>query len=198
MANLLMILSWVFFYSLHTTLASGKLKRFLEAKWPQGMKWYRLFYTIFSMILFIGILIEALFLPNEVLFKKSPSLNYTGYMLATLGVILSSRSLKEISFYSFLGLSHKNQEAATEKLRIQGIYSHVRHPLYLGLLLIFLGYFLVSGTSGGLIHLCCLVAYLPFGIYFEEKNLLKKYGLTYSDYQKNVPAFFPVKLKKGL
>lgn len=196
MANLLMILSWGIFYSLHTALASGKLKRFLEARWPQEMKWYRLFYTLFSTLLFIGILVQALFLPNQQLLKTSPYLSYAGYMLATLGVVLTSRSLKEISFSSFLGLSRKDIKS-TETLVIRGIYGKMRHPLYLGLLLIFLGYFLVSGTVGALIHLSCLIGYLPFGIYYEEKNLLKKYGSAYSDYRKSVPAIFPIKLKKG-
>lgn len=197
MANLLMILSWGLFYSLHTALASGKLKRFLEAKWPQEMKWYRLFFTLFSTLLFIGILVQALFLPNQKMLETSPNLSYVGYMLATLGVVLTSRSLKEISFSSFLGLSGKKNEP-TEHLVIRGIYSKIRHPLYLGLILIFLGYFLVSGTVGALIHLSCLIGYLPFGIYIEEKNLLKKYGEAYADYQKTVPAIFPLKLKKGL
>lgn len=197
MANLLMFLSWAFFYSLHTALASGKLKRFLEAKWPKEMKWYRLFYTLLSTVFFLGILIQALFLPNQLLIKGSPYLSYAGYMLATLGVVLTSRSFKEISFFTFVGLSGKNSNA-TEKLIIRGIYSKIRHPLYLGLVLIFLGYFLVSGTAGALIHISCLMAYLPIGIYFEEKNLLKKYGSAYSEYQKSVPAIFPLKLKKGL
>lgn len=196
MANLLMILSWGLFYSLHTALASGKLKRFLEAKWPQEMKWYRLFYTVFSTALFIGILFQALFLPNQQVLQTNPYTNYIGYMLATLGVVLTSRSLKEISFSSFLGLSRKDIES-TDSLVIRGIYGKMRHPLYLGLILIFLGYFLVSGTVGALIHLSCLIGYLPFGIYFEEKNLLKKYGNAYSDYQKSVPAILPLKLKKG-
>jgi protein-S-isoprenylcysteine O-methyltransferase Ste14 len=196
MANLLMILSWVLFYSLHTALASGKLKRFLEAKWPQEMKWYRLFYTVFSLVLFIAILVQALFLPHQLLVKGSPYLSYGGYMLATLGVVLTSRSLKEISLSSFIGLSGEDL-GAREQLIIRGIYAKVRHPLYLGLVLIFLGYFLVSGTVGALIHLSCLIGYLPFGIYYEEKNLLKKYGSAYSDYRKSVPAIFPIKLKKG-
>lgn len=196
MANLLMILSWVLFYSLHTALASGKLKRFLEAKWPQEMKWYRLFYTLFSVVFFLGILIQALFLPNQPFIEGSPYLSYAGYMLATLGVVLASRSFKEISLSSFFGLSGKGPDAS-EKLIIRGIYSLVRHPLYLGMVLIFVGYCFVSGSVGSLIHLSCLAVYLPFGIYFEEKNLLRKYGSAYLDYQKSVPPFFPIKLKKG-
>jgi methanethiol S-methyltransferase len=73
----------------------------------------------------------------------------------------------------------------------KGMYNRVRHPLYLGLTLVFLGYFLVAGTTGSLIHLACLILYLPFGIYFEERKLLALYGETYKKYKDQVPAFFP-------
>jgi protein-S-isoprenylcysteine O-methyltransferase Ste14 len=192
-----MILSWVFFYALHTFLASGKLKRFLEAKWPMQMKWYRLFYSLFSLILFLGILIQALFLPAQTLFTQNPNLTYVGYILATMGMVLISRSLKAISFSSFLGLSVTKEELG-QPLIINGIYSWLRHPLYFGLMLVFLGYFLVAGTLGAGIHLGCLLIYLPIGIYFEEQNLVGKYGKAYQEYQKTVPALFPIKLKKGL
>ena len=76
------------------------------------------------------------------------------------------------------------------------MFARMRHPLYLGLVLIFVGYFMVSTTIGSLIHLVCLVIYLPFGIYFEEKNLLEKFGAAYEDYREKVPAILPLKRKK--
>lgn len=195
MAYLFMILSWAIFYSLHTALAASKLKRFLQARWPQQMKWYRLFYSILSTVLIIGIVVQAVFLPQQGLFGKTPESNYIGYMLAAVGVIILNRSLKKISLRIFVGLS--NEETSNhEPLQISDIYSFVRHPLYLGLLFIFVGYFLVSGNVGALIHLACLVIYLPIGIYFEEKNLVATYGEAYRKYQQEVPAFFPIPFKK--
>ena len=195
MEDLFMILSWVIFYSLHTLLASTKLKRILEAKWPGKMKRYRLFYSTLFSLLFTGILVQGLFLPSRILFPATPYLTYLGYMLAALGVIIGSRSMKEISFSSFLGL-YKASDNAPDRLVDHGIYSWIRHPLYLGLVLIFLGYFIVSGSSGALIHLLCLISYLPVGIYFEEKNLLEKYGSAYEDYRRKVSALLPLKIKK--
>ncbi|MBC6365526.1 isoprenylcysteine carboxylmethyltransferase family protein [Algoriphagus sp. AK58] len=195
MAILLMILSWAIFYSLHTALAASKLKRFLEAKWPDRMKWYRLLYSLFSTLLFMGILIQALFLPVQVLFTKNPIISYAGYMIATLGVVLITRSIKKISLPAFLGLLSE-RTTITESLQVSGIYARVRHPLYLGLLLIFFGYFLVAGTVGALVHLSCLVVYLPFGIYFEEKNLIERYRNNYQRYREEVPALFPAFFKK--
>ncbi|MFN3998797.1 methyltransferase family protein [Algoriphagus sp.] len=191
MTNLLMVLSWGLFYFLHTALAASKLKIILESKWPNSYKWYRLFYSILASVLFVGILVQAIFLPVEVVFVPGKFSQYAGYMIATAGVIVLLRSLKQISLVSFLGWRPKRTEKEVPELIISGIYSQIRHPLYLGLLGIFLGYFVVSGTIGALIHLGCLIVYLPIGIYFEEKNLISFFGDSYRTYQQDVPAIFP-------
>jgi protein-S-isoprenylcysteine O-methyltransferase Ste14 len=196
MANLLMVLSWGLFYTLHTLLAASKLKRILEAKWPRLYNWYRLFYTLLSTVLFIGIVIQALFLPKTLVFSPSQFMEYAGYMVATAGVMILLKSIKEISLGSFLGLTRRTKSDSDLPLVATGLYAQVRHPLYLGLLLIFFGYFLVSGTLAGLIHLACLIVYLPIGIFFEEKNLIYQFGEGYQNYRREVPAFFPRLIKK--
>lgn len=195
MEDLLLILSWAIFYSLHTLLASTKLKRILEAKWPIQMKSYRLFYSVLFLLMFYGILVQALFLPFRPLVLPTPFFTYLGYMMSALGLIIISRSLREISFTSFLGFSTTSKENFDQLIE-HGIYSRLRHPLYMGFLLIFIGYFMVSATIGSLIHLFCLVIYLPMGIYFEEKKLLEKFGVAYENYQKKVPAILPLKRRK--
>lgn len=193
-----MILSWGLFYFLHTALAASKLKRILESRWPNPYKWYRLFYSVLSSILFMGILIQAMVLPVKSVFSPSSFSQYAGYMVATAGVIVLLRSLKQISVKYFLGMEKDNSAESNPELVTSGIYSQIRHPLYLGLLAIFFGYFLVSGTVGALIHLGCLIAYLPIGIYFEEKNLIAFFGENYREYQRQVPAFLPrIHKKRG-
>ena len=196
MSNLLMVLSWGLFYFLHTALAASKLKRILESKWPIVYKRYRLFYSILTFILFFGIVILVMFVPVQQVFIPGSFSQYAGYMIATAGVIVLLRSAKQISLSSFLGIRLMKKTLQKPELVVSGMYSQVRHPLYVGLLGIFLGYFLVSGTVGALIHLGCLMVYLPSGIYFEEKNLVVDYGDDYLKYQKEVPVFFPKFNKK--
>jgi protein-S-isoprenylcysteine O-methyltransferase Ste14 len=94
------------------------------------------------------------------------------------------------SIGKFIGT--RPEEPQTEKKLIRaGWYSRMRHPLYAGLLLIFLGYFFVAGTYSAMVHLACLIAYLPIGIYFEEKNLIDEFGADYKKYREKVPAIFP-------
>ncbi|WP_455369910.1 methyltransferase family protein [[Eubacterium] cellulosolvens] len=66
-----------------------------------------------------------------------------------------------------------------------GIYSKIRHPLYLGTILFFLGVGLYSKSIVGLtltmILIIPLVAYLAN---LEEKALIEKFGSEYLDYKK--------------
>ncbi|OOG70437.1 isoprenylcysteine carboxylmethyltransferase family protein [Algoriphagus sp. A40] len=194
MTNLLLALSWALFYILHTAVAASKLKRILKAKPPATSKWYSLFYSVLSAVLFMGIILQALFLPVQTICIPGQFGQYAGYMVTTAGVIVFVKAIKEIPLLSFFGLRKKKPEEL--ELVSSGIYSQIRHPFFFGLLAIFLGYFLVSGTLGALIHLTCLVLYLPVGIYFEEKNLVAVFGEDYREYQQNVPPFFPKIHKK--
>ncbi|MBI5893053.1 MAG: DUF1295 domain-containing protein [Deltaproteobacteria bacterium] len=88
------------------------------------------------------------------------------------------------------GRNTKNQKAET--LNTTGIYSIVRHPLYLGNFIIFLGIILFPQVWWFI-----LIAILAFWLYYEriifaeEEFLLKKFGHMYLEWAKKTPAFFP-------
>ena len=189
MSYALLALSWIIFYTLHSLLAASKLKRILELKWGGAYKWYRLVYTLVSLILFLGIMIEAVLIPKTTLIPKSDFTDYLGYMLAGFGTIIATKSSKNYSIKRFLGIIPSVDES--EELITTGLYSKVRHPLYAGLVLIFVGYFLFAGTISSAVHLGCLLLYLPVGIYFEEKNLIIQFGEAYKEYKTEVPAIIP-------
>lgn len=188
MGYLLLILSWSIFYFTHSFFASAKLKRILKERMKDSFKWYRLSYTIFSSLLFLAIMVQSILIPPKSFLAQTALLTYLGYMIAAFGTIILVKSTKQIQMKEFLGFETAEE---SPKLIQTGLYSRVRHPLYLGLLMIFLGYVLVSAQYTALIHFFCLVLYLPFGIYYEEKNLIHLFGKKYQEYQKNVPTLFP-------
>lgn len=189
---IILALCWSLFYAVHSLMAASKLKRILKEKLGQHMKWYRLFYSLLSILLLMGIGLVSLKIPTQKILSESQFLQYFGYLFATFGTIILVKSSKGWSLMSFLGFKPVDQN---ERLFQSGWYARVRHPLYLGLAMIFLGYFLVAGTGAALAHFVCLALYLPIGIYFEEQNLVDQFGQEYIEYKKKVPAFFP-KLKK--
>lgn len=194
----LLAFSWGMFYTFHSFLAASKLKRKLAKTLGSSFKWYRLFYSLFSIGFFCGIVYQCLFIPVRVLLTPEPILTYFGYSLATLGTIIALKASKQISLSSFLAIEPLTDSKPT-LLVIEGWYARMRHPLYAGILLIFGGYFLISGSYSAIIHLGCLIFYLPFGIYFEEQNLVELFEDQYRVYRKKVPALFPLfwQSKKG-
>jgi len=72
-----------------------------------------------------------------------------------------------------------------------GVYSWVRHPMYLGILLSCLGFFFISPSllSFG-VWLTFFILYDKMTAY-EERDLIRKLGEEYIAYQKRVPKWFP-------
>jgi len=97
-----------------------------------------------------------------------------------------------------IGTSNKNtsgrntKEQVAEALNTKGIYSTVRHPLYLG------NYFMWIGIVMFTYNIWFIIAVsLLFWIYYErimfaeERFLERKLGESYVNWSMQVPAFFP-------
>ncbi|RLD62309.1 MAG: lipid A phosphate methyltransferase [Bacteroidetes bacterium] len=94
------------------------------------------------------------------------------------------------------GTSGRNTKGqVAETLNTKGIYSVVRHPLYLGNFIIWFGISLFA-HSWWLSLICILVFWVYYErIMFAEENfLIKKFGKQYMDWAEKTPAFIP-KLK---
>lgn len=77
-----------------------------------------------------------------------------------------------------------------DQLITDGIYKYARHPRYLEHPLWSLG----LGLTFGYTSLIWFSLYLLIGFavvaYFEEQELIKRYGEGYLEYKKKTPAFF--------
>ena len=82
-----------------------------------------------------------------------------------------------------------------KRLVINGLYRHVRNPIYLGALSVHLGTILWFG-SGLLIIYCLLfvLGYYLLVLFIEEPILKSTFGREYEAYMKSVPRWLP-KLK---
>ncbi len=108
------------------------------------------------------------------------------FIIMCLGIILIYLSRKELFPDGEL----------TGILLTEGIFSRVRHPLYLGGLLIYLSFIFLSIS---LISIALFV--INFILFnkmatYEEKILEDIFGNLYLDYRKQVPKWIP-KLKKN-
>ncbi|MEZ5083689.1 MAG: isoprenylcysteine carboxylmethyltransferase family protein [Bacteroidales bacterium] len=117
------------------------------------------------------------------------SLTVISVLLSLLGFIVRAISIGTTP----KGTSGRNtKEQVAETLNQTGIYSTVRHPLYLGNYLMWIG--IVFFTFN--IYFVVIVS-LAFWLYYErimfaeERFLEKKFGDTYMQWSKKVPAFIP-------
>jgi protein-S-isoprenylcysteine O-methyltransferase Ste14 len=79
-----------------------------------------------------------------------------------------------------------------------GVFSIVRHPIYLASILVYLGFIIISLS---IIAFCIWVIIILFYYYisrYEESILVDKLGTQYEDYMKETPMFIPwFRRKKG-
>ena len=79
-----------------------------------------------------------------------------------------------------------------KELVITGFYHYVRNPIYVGVLLIFLGHFLWFGYWALLIYtVFAFIGVHSFVVLYEEPTLKRKFGTSYEDYLKRVPRWIP-------
>jgi protein-S-isoprenylcysteine O-methyltransferase Ste14 len=79
----------------------------------------------------------------------------------------------------------------THRLATTGPYAYVRHPQYMGFILIMLGFLLQWPTLPTLVMFPILVVMYVRLARREEREVLAAFGETYARYAANTPAFFP-------
>lgn len=182
--HLILFLGWGVFYFLHSFLLLEKVKAKIGLK-PRA---YRLLYNLFSLMLIGAVLLVGAIIPSPLMFAPGPGTFYIGLMVSTVGIFVIKRAFRNYSTRVFLGIK---QENPSDDLKTEGLQSKVRHPLYTGTIMIFLGYFVYNPMLSSLITLFSLLIYLPIGIKMEEKKLVAKFGQLYLDYCNEVPALLP-------
>jgi protein-S-isoprenylcysteine O-methyltransferase Ste14 len=151
------------------------------------------------------------------LFKKRSFIPIFLYIIAAISLFLTDKEIVDFqNIYwmigclslSFIGLiiriitvgltpkgtSGRNTSSGqvAEQLNTKGIYSVVRHPLYLGNFLMWLGLIIYVGIPEFIIF-----AVFFFWIYYErimfaeEEFIRNKFGQSFVDWSKKTPAFIP-------
>ena len=73
----------------------------------------------------------------------------------------------------------------------EGVFSFVRHPIYLGAILLYLGLLVFSFSVLAVIIWMIIIAFYYYISKYEEKKLLEKYGKDYEEYMRDVPMLIP-------
>src|SRR6516165_8890251 len=71
----------------------------------------------------------------------------------------------------------------------RGLYRRIRHPLMTGFLIVF--WAAPTMTAGHVLFAATATGYILAGIAFEERDLIRSLGETYTAYRARVPALIP-------
>jgi protein-S-isoprenylcysteine O-methyltransferase Ste14 len=96
--------------------------------------------------------------------------------------ITSRRALMGAGF-GLLNSAHL-QIVEGHRLVTDGVYSRIRHPLYLGEITRNLGFTLILSSMYGFALVLAGGLFLPFRMEIEERMLLEKFGQEYEEYMK--------------
>jgi protein-S-isoprenylcysteine O-methyltransferase Ste14 len=81
---------------------------------------------------------------------------------------------------------------APRVLVVRGLYRYVRNPMYLGVLIVVVGWSLVfAAWSIALYGAVVAVGFHFFVVYYEEPNLTAAFGREYERYAATVPRWLP-------
>jgi protein-S-isoprenylcysteine O-methyltransferase Ste14 len=73
----------------------------------------------------------------------------------------------------------------------EGVFNLVRHPIYLGEILVYLGFLMFSLSLAAAVVWAIAVAFLHHISRYEEKLLLARFGQAYEAYMREVPMWIP-------
>jgi protein-S-isoprenylcysteine O-methyltransferase Ste14 len=116
-------------------------------------------------------------------FVALPFLRYIGLTMAFIGLLLGIAAFIEFQ----KAQTTLDPHGSTKQLVTSGIYRFTRNPIYLGFLLVVVGFPLYLGLYWGIIVAPVFIFLMNhLVIQHEEAYLEKKFGETYGDYRSRV------------
>jgi protein-S-isoprenylcysteine O-methyltransferase Ste14 len=152
--------------------------------------YYRLAYSTVALITLSGCLAWQFSIPVHYV-GTFPTLKYIlGIPVSVFGIILMAICIRKY-FYKLSGIGHLFHPLAPPVLECGGVHKIVRHPLYLGTVLVLWSVFLFFPSLTNLLACIMITLYVVVGSYFEERKLVQIFGKEYKIYQQNIPMFVP-------
>lgn len=193
---LLLIISWLVYFSLHSLLASIGAKQTVALRWPRAMPAYRLVYNLLAVVLLAVPLGLSLGASGPWLWRWSGVASYLSLTLSAAALVGFFWSLKYYDAREFLGLRQLSERNASvddqEQFQLSPLHRWVRHPWYFFALVII---WTRDMNAPVLVTATMLTLYFIIGSRLEERKLIRYHGEIYRRYRKQVPGLVPLPWK---
>jgi len=180
---------WLFtllFALAHSGLAVPAVGRRIRALTGWSAARWRLVYSLIALVTTALWLAAVHALPDAPLYALHGAAFWACVGLQAAGAGVVWAAFREFDARVFLGLAP--MPANGEPFHERGIYRHIRHPMYSGVMLMLLASPVQSVNS---LHLALAASlYFIVGARLEEARMLAAHP-EYADYRARVPAFVP-------
>lgn len=110
-----------------------------------------------------------------------------GLVISVIGAIIACTSRYLLGKNWSLSVQKKENHQLIQR----GIYKIVRHPIYTGLLLLFIGNSIIVGDYRAIIAVLIVFVSLWLKLKKEEKLLTETFGAKYTEYKNQTKALIP-------
>ncbi|MFQ5346037.1 MAG: methyltransferase family protein [Mariprofundus sp.] len=178
-------LSGLVFAVSHSLLASQSCKQWV---YDHGLREprYRLLYSVVAVLATAAWVLYVHQLPDTGLYQTDGLLWWLLVSVQILGLIVALAAFQPIDGLVFLGL--RKAKTSSDPFIEGGIYRWLRHPMYIGAMLVLLA--MPEQSWNGLHFALVICVYFIIGARFEERRMIAQHP-DYLAYQKRVGAFIP-------
>ncbi len=166
-------------------LASIAFRNIMQVTLTRGKIRGKVFATLGTLFFYICYLL-GLYLALSHLFRHPGFDSYftAGFGIMWLGILMRVAALKQLGRYysAFIELRE------SQNLVISGLFSLIRHPLHLSILLEVIGMGIISASILSFFPIIILLITILLRNRNEEQKLLKHFGVEYENYMQRVPS----------
>jgi protein-S-isoprenylcysteine O-methyltransferase Ste14 len=139
--------------------------------------------------------IFVVFARNRLIAPGAPSVAMivAGFLLIGADVLLLMRADRDLGHSKLVG--HAELTGKVE-LSLRGMYSHVRHPRYTGMIAAVMGACVLAGSLWAWECFAVWFALVMISILLEEREMRRRFGEVYEEYCRRVPRFLPFPWRK--
>ncbi|MDQ6988868.1 MAG: isoprenylcysteine carboxylmethyltransferase family protein [Mariprofundaceae bacterium] len=147
---------------------------------------YRLLYSVVAVLSTAAWLFYVQQLPDAPFYAWDGTMQMLFWLIQAVGLLIALAAFSPIDGLVFLGL--KKAKSGQDPFVVQGVYRWMRHPMYMGAMLILLA--MPEQTWNGFHFTLVICLYFILGSRLEERRMLAEHP-DYADYQQQVAAFIP-------
>ena len=192
---LLLALAWAAYGAVHSAMISETAIGFLKRCLGDAFRFYRLFFNFVATVLLVPVVSYSMSLRRELIVRWDGPWLVLRYTLVAVGVLLFVTGGRHYNLGQFIGISQLRGTptgglATGGGIDSSGVLGVIRHPWYVGLVLLLWARDL---DIAGLVVSSVLTVYILVGTLLEERKLVHEFGDAYRSYQRRVSMLVPIK-----